>query len=105
PDPCGFAAPAHSGGRGLLPPCLSMGACAMNVLVLNAGSSTLKFALHRFPAGAPPQSEERIASGVIDRVGSEASTLSLRTREAQEQPSRPIDARTMRQVVEAAIQS
>ncbi|MBA3889661.1 MAG: acetate kinase [Gemmatimonadaceae bacterium] len=45
----------------------------MNVLVLNAGSSTLKFQLVRTDAEAmASDSDERIARGMIERIGGEA---------------------------------
>ncbi|MBA2434120.1 MAG: acetate/propionate family kinase, partial [Chthoniobacterales bacterium] len=48
------------------------------VLVLNAGSSSLKFAL--FGGGAPPV---RILSGNIDRIGSSEATFTLKGNEGQ----------------------
>jgi acetate kinase len=45
----------------------------MNVLVLNAGSSSLKFQLIRTDAGRmATDTDERLARGVIDRIGGEA---------------------------------
>jgi len=49
------------------------------VLVLNAGSSSLKFAL--FSRGAPPV---RILSGSIDRLGSPEATFTLKGNEGQQ---------------------
>jgi acetate kinase len=45
----------------------------MNVLVLNAGSSTLKFQLiHTSPERVSSDSDERLADGNIERIGGEA---------------------------------
>jgi len=45
----------------------------MNVLVLNAGSSTLKFQLiHTSPERVSSDSDERLAYGIIERIGGEA---------------------------------
>ena len=45
----------------------------MNVLVLNAGSSTLKFQLVRTDqARLAENADERLARGVIERIGGEA---------------------------------
>lgn len=45
----------------------------MNVLVLNAGSSTLKFQLiHTSPERVSSDSDERLADGIIERIGGEA---------------------------------
>ena len=41
----------------------------MNVLVLNAGSATLKFGVI---ASGQPGAGRRIAGGLVDRIGSEA---------------------------------
>ena len=45
----------------------------MNVLVLNCGSSSVKFQLIEVGANAAPsQGDRKLATGLIDRLGSDA---------------------------------
>jgi acetate kinase len=74
----------------------------MNVLVLNAGSSTLKFQLIRTDSERMVQDgDERLAGGVIDRIGGEA----LLTLEVMGRPARRTTApvRDPRSAVETAL--
>src|SRR2546426_3149042 len=49
----------------------------MNVLVLNAGSASLKFeVIAAHPENAPPDQNRKLVSGAIEGIGEEA-TLSL----------------------------
>ncbi|HUH12331.1 MAG TPA: acetate kinase [Longimicrobiales bacterium] len=64
----------------------------MNVLVLNAGSSTLKFQLIRTDKGRMAEdADQRLARGIVERIGGEA-VLRL---EAGEQPER-VDSASIR---------
>ena len=56
----------------------------MNVLVLNAGSSTLKFQLIRTDAERISEdADERLADGVVERIGGEA-VISVRVGDGAE---------------------
>jgi acetate kinase len=63
----------------------------MNVLVLNAGSSTLKFQLIRTdPDRMARDADDRLARGVIDRIGGEALLDLHATGRPRERGARPV---------------
>lgn len=78
----------------------------MNILVLNPGSSTLKFGLYQMPdsntASATRDSATVIVSGIIERIGSPQAKLSM-SAATQKPVSEAVEAQTPAQAVEQII--
>ena len=75
----------------------------MNILVLNAGSSSLKFCLYDMPAPRSlTEPENVIAIGEIERVGVPDTRLKLKVRDGEEL-SKPIDAPDVASAAEQAL--
>ena len=66
----------------------------MNVLVFNAGSSSLKFKLFSYPEGADWEevTPDELAGGLVERVGSESARLVMHEGAASEQATELVRA-------------
>jgi acetate kinase len=72
------------------------------ILVLNAGSATLKFRLFQMPG--ENSAETLLASGMVDRVGTPEAVLRLTVR-GQAQPDRPLGEQKHAQAAESVIRA
>src|SRR5689334_19006302 len=76
---------------------------SVNILVLNAGSSSLKFSLYKMERlQDAEQREDKLASGKLERIGTPEARLqvSIGGRPTEE---RPVDAQTMDHAAEQVI--
>ena len=76
----------------------------MNVLALNAGSSTLKFRLLRISVAGPRAPEELLAWGLVDKWGTAQATLELKSGDGPAR-RRPVAAESVTRAAEHAIQA
>jgi len=74
----------------------------LNILVLNAGSSTLKFRLFRMSGEPALDREAALAEGIVDRIGTQEASLRLSVADRPE-VVRPVPAETHGQAAEEAI--
>src|SRR6185437_13854679 len=93
-------APSQSAGG---QPVESLPAPAMNVLVLNAGSSSLKFRLFRIE-GVLPSNERLLARGLVDKWGTPDARLKLHIEGADDQ-EKSVAAETTAHAAEHAIEA